>query len=78
MEKYSNISENAKLSINYVSKSLQSVSESYKNQIKGLTKEESNLIALEYIEELHSILAMARMQEDIRKRKEQKENTVTF
>lgn len=72
MEKYSNISENAKLAINSVSHSLQSVSEHYKEQIKGLTKEEANLIALEYIEELHAILSMDRMQEDIRNRKDKK------
>ena len=70
MEKYSNISENAQLGIAAVSGSLLPVYQKYKEQIVGLTKEEANLIALEYIEELHAKLCLARLEEGIRRRKE--------
>lgn len=53
-----------------VSGSLLPVYQQYKEQIIGLTKEEANLIALEYIEELHAKLCMARIEECIRRRKE--------
>ena len=53
-----------------VSGSLLPVYQKYKEQIVGLTKEEANLIALEYIEELHAKLCLARLEEGIRRRKE--------
>lgn len=72
IEKYSNISETAQLGIDAVTSSLKPVYSQYKYQIEGLSKEEANLIALEYIEELHTRLCMARIEEGIRRRKESK------
>lgn len=73
MKKYPTISEKALSSINAVSNSLKPIYQQYKEQIVGLSKEEGNLIALEYIEELHAKLCMARVEEGIRKNKENKE-----
>ena len=49
MEKYSNISETAQLGIGAVSRLLLPIKNAYQEQIKGLSKEEANLIAFEYI-----------------------------
>ena len=43
------------------------------NKIEGLTKEEANLIALEYIEELHTNLCECRIIEGIRLNKAKKQ-----
>jgi hypothetical protein len=70
MEEISKNNETAQLGIGAVSGSLLPVYQKYKEQIIGLTKEEANLIALEYIEELHAQLCLARIEEGIRRRKE--------
>jgi hypothetical protein len=74
MEKYSNISETAQLGIGAVSRLLLPIKNAYQKQIKGLSKEEANLIALEYIEELHTYLCQARIEEGLRIYKERKSN----
>jgi hypothetical protein len=70
MDKYPNISEKGQLEINAVSNSLKPIYLQFKEQIRGLSKEETNLIALEYIEQLHTKLCMARIEEGIRRNKE--------
>jgi hypothetical protein len=72
MEKYKTISKKAQTAILGVSRELLPIKSVIQKQIEGLTKEESNLIALEYIEELHTILCECRVKEGIRLFKENK------
>ena len=73
MEKYKNISDKAQLGISDVRRLLLPAKEAYLKQIEGLTKEEANLIALEYIEELHTNLCDCRIKEGIRLNKAKKQ-----
>jgi len=74
MAKYSNISEIVQSVIDNVSGDFIPIYQKYKEQIVGLTKEEANLIALEYIEELHAKLCLARIEEGIRRLKKSNKN----
>lgn len=74
MKRYSSISDEAAQKIDAVHEIMKPVSEAFKEQIKGLTREEQNLLALEYMECLSCGLAEGRILEGIRRRKEEREN----
>lgn len=70
MRKKLEINKATQLAIDAVSVSLKPIYNTYKTQIKGLSKEEANLIAFEYMEDLQAKLCLARIEEGIRIHKE--------
>ena len=67
MKKYQTVSDETLTHLDNVREILKPMQEQYQKQIIDLSKEEANLIALEYIEELYNNLCECRLIEGMRK-----------